>query len=59
MDIGYKEEEPNVVEIDQDTSLYLKRPLTDLVQEQIDKGYHVIEEYHHPAVGKVVVLQKD
>ena len=47
------------IEITEDTAIGLGVSLKSLVNDKINEGYVELHRYHHPAVGKVVVMERD
>jgi len=47
------------ITITEDQAMSMGIELKDLIHMMCKKGYTVLHEYQHPAVGLVVVMQKD
>lgn len=46
------------ITITEDQALGQNVSLKSLIDIEIKKGYKIVNEYNHPAVGRVVVLEK-
>lgn len=49
---------PSKITVMEDDSLRLGVSLDSLVKMKKDLGYKVVHTYHHPAVGKCIVMVK-
>ena len=47
------------VTITEDKALSLNVSIESLIQEKKEQGFRIIQKYHHPAVGLVVVMEQD
>jgi hypothetical protein len=49
----------DTITLTEDYCLSIDKPLCSLIEEMNNKGFREIHRYHHPAVGLVVVMEKD
>jgi len=53
----YNERKKWQITISEEQAIIENTNIHNLVCKQIDKGYEIVYEYHHEAVGKVVILE--
>ena len=49
----------DTITLTEDYCLSIDKPLCSLVEEMNNKGFREVHRYQHPAVGTVVVMEKD
>ena len=49
----------DTITLTEDYCLSIDKPLSSLVEEKTKEGFREVYRYQHPAVGTVVVMEKD